>query len=695
MRKSLVLTVALLFCLVVVYAQVSPLQKKAIVLKRLIELKHYSPVPVNDSFSARMFDKLINQLDNRRLLFTDAEYRSLYNYRLSLDNELTGQSWNFYNQLAAFYNKALTRADSIINKVSLIPFDFSAKESVSFSKEITFNFAQDNKNLANRWARYLKYTALTKLYDIAPEDSASKTNFAAFIRNNEVKIREDVRLSETRSLKKIKDQPGGYNNYLSVLYLDAIATGFDPHTNYLSMEGSEELRSSLSTETNSFGLEFDENSSGHIIIDRLVPGGPAWKSGELNKGDELISLQSEGKEVIDMSGFTLEEVYEMLGYQGNEKLSFRFRKADGTTKDILLRKEKINNEENIVKGFVLKGEKKIGYILLPGFYTEWENETGSSCADDVAKEIVKLKKENIDGLILDVRFNGGGSIKEAMDMIGIFIDEGPLTGQKTDGKEFYIKDANRGTIYNGPMALMVNGQSASASEILAASLQDYNRSLIVGSNTFGKATLQQLFSLDTLAAPSSFDRMNKEIVKITKGKLYRLNGRSAQLNGVTPDIALPDAFDGLEFREKFSPQALSSDSIKGNTYYKPLAPLPVAQLAIRSAERIKNDNEFQNIKNIVALQQRSNKGTITIPLKWDEFEAWIKKQEAELKILAGKAEMPDKKFTADNHSLDKEQNNDDEINKGWLEQIEADIYIRETFLILCDLINLRSPSQKN
>ena len=261
------------------------------------------------------------------------------------------------------------------------------------------------------------------------------------------------------------------------------------------------------------------------------------------------------------------------------RLVLKFRKKDGTTRIVLLRKEKIENEENIVKGFVLKGEKKIGYILLPAFYTEWENESGSSCANDVAKEIVKLKKENIDGLILDVRYNGGGSLGEAMEMIGIFVDEGPLMGQKQKAeKVIYLKDPNRGTIYNGPMALMVNGQSASASEILAASLQDYNRALIVGSNTYGKATMQQMMLLDTMTNRPTQIGNAKDIVKITTGKLYRLSGETAQMNGVSPDIVLPDAFDGLDYREKFSSFALPADKVAKNAYYKPLAALPVNEL---------------------------------------------------------------------------------------------------------------------
>jgi carboxyl-terminal processing protease len=449
----------------------------------------------------------------------------------------------------------------------------------------------------------------------------------------------------------------------------------------------------LSTEAFSFGIELDENEKGQVVIDKLVPGGPAWKSGELHEGDELLSLQWEGKLAVDMTGASLEDVDEMLNQSSHDRMVFKFRKADGGTVIVLLRKEKIENEENIVKGFILKGEKKIGYILLPGFYTEWGNESGSGCANDVAKAIIRLKKENIDGLILDVRYNGGGSVGEALEMAGIFIDEGPLSSEKNkDGKQVTLKDPNRGTIYDGPMALMVNGQSASASELLAATLQDYNRAVIVGSNTYGKATAQRMFSLDTMsnqAAPAE----NKEMVKITFAKLYRLTGGTAQFNGVSPDVILPDAFDALEFREKFSKYALAPDTGKRNSYFKPLPALPVSELSVKSAARVNASDQFGEIKKfIIEGKKIYSVKTRTIPLKWDSFEKWMKENEAGENILNGE-ETPTKKFTVENHGGDKElfRNNPyaKEVNEVWLKNIAGDIYIEEAFFVLLDLINLQ------
>ena len=282
-------------------------------------------------------------------------------------------------------------------------------------------------------------------------------------------------------------------------------------------------------------------------------------------------------------------------------------------------------------------------------------------------------------------------------MIGIFVDEGPLMGQKQKRAEkvFYLKDPNRGTIYNGPMALMVNGQSASASEILAASLQDYNRALIVGSNTYGKATMQQMMVLDTMTNKPTQIGNAKDIVKVTVGKLYRLSGETAQMNGVTPDIALPDAFDGLDYREKFSPFALVADKIAKNAYYKPLAVLPVNDLTKKSAERVNDDKAFQDIKKITeAIRARRTKAQ-TIPLKADGFEQWARQHELEPGILKKNSSLASKKFTVDNHGLDKTLLVDNsyakEVNNGWLHNIAGDLYIQETFSVLCDLINLQHP----
>lgn len=666
----------------------------------MIELNHLSPRPVDDSFSIALFNKIIKTADPGQRLFTDVDYKALSAYKFSLDDELEGKSWAFLDLFFSLYKKALARADSIIVKQTQKPFDFTIDESVMRMKQGTFNFSKDAPSLSNRWLRRLKFLALDKLYDFEEQDTTGKMDFKTIINNYEEKIREQIKNTERRSLHKITANPEGFENYVLELYLDAVATGFDPHTNYFSSHGKEEFEAALSSERLSFGLDLDENEKGQIIINKITPGGPAWKSGDLNKGDALLSLQWEGKEAVEMNGASVEDAYAILEQSSNDRMVFKFQKTDGTVKIVLLKKEKIDNDENIVKSFVLKGEKKIGYILLPGFYTEWENESGSGCANDVAKEIVKLKKENIDGLILDLRFNGGGSVGEALQMIGIFIDEGPLAGEKgKDGKVIYLKDPNRGTIYNGPLVLMVNGQSASASELTAASLQDYNRAVVVGSNTYGKATAQRMFMLDTLSSRPAAEVIKNDGIKITIGKIFRLNGETAQQRGVIPDISLPDAFDGLDYREKFSEAVLPVETVSKNNYYKPLPPLPIAELKKRSEQRINASTEFLQIEKAIDVIRKENDKTETISLKWEGFERWKKQVDWTMDAIKGNAVTENKKFTVDNHTLDKTllatNEYSREINKEWLENIAKDIYIQEAFMILCDLNNLQRTSSSN
>lgn len=677
-------------------SQYSPVQQKALIVKRMIELNHLSPRAVDDNFSNSLFTSIINRADERRLFFTDAEFKTLQSFSGKLDDELNTRDWGFYTQFSALYQKAVKRADSILQKLTAKPFDFVANETISTGKKDVFVFAADGPALVSRWSRYLRFKALDALHDISSLDTTGKSSIKTILPANEQRVREQLKKSESRQLKRIQEHNTGIDGFIMELYLDALAGCFDPHTSYFSPQGKQEFQEQLSTEALSLGLDLDENEKGQITVDKLAPGGPAWKSGDLNKGDVVLSLHWEGKENKEMTGLSLHEAYEEMEKAREGKVIMKVQKADGTIKTTMLRKEKIQNEENVVKGFLLAGEKKIGYILLPGFYTEWENETGSSCANDVAKEIVKLKKENIDGLILDVRYNGGGSVGEAMEMIGIFVDEGPEAGIKTkEPKVVYLKDPNRGTIYSGPMVLLVNGQSASASEMLAASLQDYNRAVIVGSPTFGKATMQQMFPLDTTIRKPAQHDLNRDMIKITTGKLYRLNGESAQKNGVQPDVVLPDAFDGLEYREKYMPNVLSSEPVPRNSYYKPLPALPVAGLSAKSTARINADDNFKDILRIIALMIARREKQETISLKPEEYEKWARQNDKELESLKGTGLASGKVFKPGNHTADLSSfsNNEyaRELNQQWLDDIAEDIYIQEAFLILCDLIKLRTP----
>lgn len=673
-----------------VRSQYSETQQKAIVLKRMIELNHYNPRPVDDSLSSEMFSKCIDELDPHRDIFLASEFNSLGAFRYKLDDELNGSGWAFLDLTMKYYQHALKRADSIVSSVLQKPLDFNADDKVTISvdQQRPFNFSSSITELTSRWTKRFKYLLLNNVYDLGSSDSV-KPSLKSMLPKYESPIRDKLKKIESGNIQRILD-PATFEGYVTDIYLNALANCFDPHTMYFSPEEKENFQGSISTEQYSLGLTIDDGKDGKIVINHLIPGGPAWKSGELNKGDELVQVQWEGKEAVDVSFLTSDEVDDILEEGNHGNLAIKVRKGDGIIKTVTLHKEKIETEEDVVKGYVLKGKKKIGYISLPDFYTTWEDEKGSGCANDVAKEIIKLKKENIEGLVLDLRYNGGGSLDEALQMAGIFIDEGPLTGVKDRTRKLvFLKDPNRGTIYDGPLLLLVNSQSASASEMVAAALQDYNRAVIVGSPTYGKATMQRIFSLDTISNNTSAIYKN-DVVKITDGKLYRITGQTAQLTGVIPDINLPDVFDGMKYREKFSPDVLPSDTVKKNAYFKPLSPLPVAELSQISEQRIQDSKDFQAIKT--AIQAGTISGDKTILLKPDDFEKWMLQAESLRKIAESGDKHHTELFTAENYSAKEGKTAADaytkEIDEVVLKNLEQDIYVEEAFNILADLIKI-------
>jgi len=670
-------------------AQLPATQQQAIILKRQIERLHYSPKPVDDSLSSTIFSSFIQSIDPRQIILLESDFQQLSQFKYKIDDELNGKSWQFLDLANKLYKQALNRVDSIIKSVFDKPFDLNFKEQISFGKKDEFTFARSAADLKTRYQKWYKYLLLDALDDISLADSA-RPSIKSLVAKYESKLREKLKKSELGKIRFVSN-PAIFDAHLKEAFFNAVATSFDPHTMYFSPRGKENFQSELSGSDFSFGFDIDENSEGKVVVDELLPGGPAWKSGEVNKNDELLQVQWEGREPVDVSTLSPEEVEELFEQYNHGSITLKIRKSNGIVRSVVLNKEKVEMEEDIVKGYVLKGEKKIGYISLPDFYTSWEDENGSGCANDVAKEIVKLKKENIEGLVLDLRYNGGGSVGEALQMIGIFVDEGPLSGVKDKtGKTNFLKDPNRGTIYDGPLLLLINEESASASEMLAAALQDYNRAIVVGSNSYGKATMQKIFPVDTVYLKST-DCPNG-YVKITTAKLYRVNGETIQRNGVLPDVVLPDVFDGLEFGEKFSATALPADTARKNPYYKPLPPLPTIELATASFNRIGKNEKFKAIRAAAASYKKYTNGFV-VPLKIDDFENWVKGNESGEELSEEEIAEDSKIFTADNHAAEKQKIAlnlaSKEMNGYILKNIQQDIYIEEAFRILLDLVRIQ------
>lgn len=603
----------ILLCQHAAVSQDAETSKQAKILVKTLTQNHFSPRKVDDSLSADILRQFIKSLDPEDLLFSHQDYQQMLEFQYLIDDDLSGKSWAFLPMATALYKERLLDAESTIKQLMLKPLNFSKDEVIQFQQQRDQE-SYTGEELQLRWEKRLKYKTLLQVY-FAYDSLADTKGVQALV----LDAQKYVMLREERRINRVLDYNKGFDRYVALIFLNAITSCFDPHSVYLSHEEWAAFRSELSVESLSFGLYLDEEKNGQVRVSRLVPGGPAWKSGAFNKGDILLAMRPLKAKTIDLQGMDIEEVMALLADQSLTVAEFKLKKTTGAIKAVQLAKEKVDQEENMVQSFILNADVKIGYISLPGFYTEWENMSGLGCANDVAKEIVKLKAEHIKGLILDLRNNGGGSIDEALNLAGIFIDEGPLYVVKyKDGKPETVKDMNRGTIYDGPLLLMVNGHSASASELVAAALQDYNRAVIVGSPTFGKASGQAIFPLDHSLQNLQAMSTDMGVVSTTMLKLYRIKGNSIQAKGLTPDIMLPEVnFDA--YKEVDLPFALPNDAVVKKVYYTPLPALPIDILRENSEKRVRSDPGFSALSKVIVPE------VIEVPLQWPGFFATMNK----------------------------------------------------------------------
>ena len=564
-------------------------------ISRMVEKFHVEPRPLTKDMSAAIFDRMLDELDGQHLIFTTADIRQLSAWRLTLDDEILNKRTGFLTLLSGLYRQRLMETDSIVDIIAVKPFTFSLHE--------TLTVTEDTSSPANEQAARTKIYKLLK-YSVGHTiagDLLQNTALTAKSRDSlEILLRKKVTARLKRTIRRVLQNPMGIDNVIGAMYCEALATSYDPHTDYFPPDEKAAFESELGNKPLSFGLTLIEDENGNAVIGRLQAGGPAFQSGNLHAGDKILTVRWDDKESIDVSGASLEETQRILADEGGARLTLTVKKSDGTTRDVSLQKQKLavsEGDEDKVKGFILRGAQTVGYISLPAFYSDWEDSRGiNGCANDVAKEILKLKKENINGLILDLRYNGGGSMQEAVELAGIFIDNGPVAQIKTrDAKVITLKDVNRGTVYDGPLLLLVNSSSASASEVLAGTLQDYHRAVIVGSPTYGKATAQIVLPMDTTVDLSTYtgQAQASSYIKMTIEKLYRVTGNTAQRTGVQPDVTLPDPPDALTQREADEKFALPATTIAANKYYQPLAPLPVAAVQAVARKAMDSSSFFR------------------------------------------------------------------------------------------------------
>lgn len=568
-----------------------------------IQAEHLRPKPVDDSLSVFVFDNLINELDPSRNIFFKSEYDEMAaKYRLNLDDLILENDCSFLTDITSKYIAGLERTKSILEKIQAAPFDYSKKDTIRFYKK-SFPFYLKKEDLEKVWRKKIRYQILDDMAETSDNLDSIKANFKSI----EAKSRKLILSNEICRINTLLETKTNQNENLYNFF----CTYFDPHTAYFSDDSKSSFVASLSKEHLSLGMTVNLNEKNEIIVQELDPNGPAYQTGQIKKGDQIVSVSNQ-KETLQVSCASLESISTMILSEANKSLTITLKRNSGKSFEVYIEKQVMKDEENSVFSFIIGKDSKIGYIKIPSFYADLDGNSRKGCADDVAREIIKLERDNIKGLVIDLIDNGGGSMEEAIKLAGMFVDYGPLSIVIDHTKEkSIINDPFKGVIYKGPIVILVNSNTASASEFFSSIMQDYNRALLVGSSTLGKATMQTILSLD--------ETKNTDFLKITINKFYRVTGKSHQYIGVTPDVVLPEFYEDVYQKESDFPTAIKNDSITSTLKYRPYVKRAlIDKLAKNSKARLADNFYFNDIKKInLKIDQLVNTPKAEVPMTID------------------------------------------------------------------------------
>lgn len=652
------------------------------VLNFVLTNAHYQPADINDTFSEKVYTNYLKVIDGNKRYLLQSDIDGLNKYKTLLDDEFKGQKITFFNESYPLFQTRIQEAKSYYKEILAKPIDFSVKESIDTDYEKQ-PWAKNKEELKERWRKQLKLNVLSSIEDklkLQENDSISKEpkkDFAA--------LEKEARETTLKSLNEFFEffEEISREEWLSV-YINTLLEQFDPHTNYLAPDDKQKFDESMAGSMEGIGAQLrkkDQNTE----ITEVIPGGPAMKQGELENGDIILKVAQGDEQPVDIAGMRLEKVVKMIKGKKGTTVKLTVKKADGNVKVIPIVRDKFEIEETFAKSSVIDTpEGKFGIIHLPKFYISFENRDGRDAFKDVAKEVEYLKTQNIEGIILDLRNNGGGSLQTVVDMVGLFIPQGPVVQVKSkSGESNVLYDRDNKTQWDGPLVVLINNYSASASEIFAAAIQDYNRGLVLGSkHSYGKGTVQNLLDLNRFG--------NKKIgdlgaMKFTSQKFYRVNGGSTQLKGVESDLVLPDRFLYVDTGERDNDNAMEWDKIakaKYNVFDYNFAPVKD-----KSKNRVAANAQFKLIDES-AKWVKSQQDDNTFPLEYNEYLAKSKQLEEQSKRFNV---LKDYKNSLSFKSLPHEEaliKNDTVLQnkrKRWFKSLNNDVYVEEAVNVLKDI----------
>jgi len=661
---------------------------------QILKEGHYKPKPIDDAFSKEVFTKYVKDLDSEKKFFLKSDIEKLSALSTHIDDELQGAPLECFNAVNSLIKQRVNEATLIYPAILSKPFDFTKDEKVVLDPD-KLDFPADEAARQEAWRKVLKYRTLEKLTDLQELRDKEKDKPGAKPKTDaelEAEARAKVKQLYDRYFDRLKNKQNDNDRFS--LYVNAITTTMDPHTDFMPPADKRYFEEQMAGKFFGIGAQLREED-GKIKIVSIVTGSPSWKQGKLKANDVILKVAQGDKEPVDITGYAVEDAVKLIRGSKGTTVRLTVKSVDGTIKDIAIVRDEIVLDDTFAKSAIINGQHKIGYIYLPEFYADFQDRNGARSAVDVAKEIQKLKAEKVEGIILDLRFNGGGSLQDVVQMAGLFIPEGPIVQVRSrGGDKIVLPDRDKNVQYDGPLAIMVNEYSASASEIMAAAMQDYKRAVIIGSaSTFGKGTVQRMYNLDDFF-PNKPEIGALGALKLTVQKFYRANGGSTQLKGVNADIVLPDPY--YEVGERKDEDALAWDEIPKANYSTWYDPVNVDVLKRNSAQRVSNSEAFKIMtENINTIKNMDKQEAYSLNLQ--TFKAEQKSNAAALKKYDAVNDKL-KELDITNLKTDLEKMGSDTAklarNKDWLKFRAKDLYLDEAVNVMNDLIVMSYPKMK-
>ncbi len=655
------------------------------ILKYVLTQGHYEPKEIDDAFSEEVFTSFIENLDPSKRYFLQSDIDEFAAFKHQIDDQINSEDLSFFYLV---YNRLIIRtAETKIYYKEILanPFNFKDSDSLNVGYD-KLPYAKDKNELVDTWYKQLKFSTLSRLHDkITDQDDKIKTD-STFVVKTFDELEIESRTSTLENMDELYEriEELTYSDWFTT-YLNSITEQFDPHTNYFDPITKKGFDQRISGKLEGIGARLQKKND-YTKVSELIHGGPAWKQGELEAEDIILKVGQGAAEPTDIVGMRLDHAIEFIkGVKGSE-VRLTVKKIDGTIKIITIIRDIVELEETFVKSSVIKKDgKTFGLIDLPSFYINFESKNARNSGSDMALEIERLKKENIDGLVIDLRNNGGGSLQTAIEISGLFIDKGPVVQVKYRGRDADVKKDNDPKIqWNGPLVILVNELSASASEIFAAAMQDYKRGIVIGGKqTFGKGTVQSVLDIN------QYHNLKEDIgaLKMTIQKFYRINGGSTQLEGVHSDINLPSRYSYIDIGERDMPNSLKFDKVEPAVYtvwdnYQNY------NTVINNSKKRVSANTYFKLIDSNAQWLKSTQDDTTVFLNYDAYTADLEKNKNEaskynelkdfttnLTFESPLYEQP--LIKADQDLADKRE--------AWHKNLKKDMYIEEALNVLSEL----------